>query len=201
MAPSEAWGEPNTYTPGDPRDFERLYRLTYRRVVEMLIAVVGERAEAEDCAQEAFVRAFRAWPRWKPVAPAEAWVQRIAFRVGISHRRWSRLRATGEVLRRFGPPRDGDAADDVVVARDAMLDALRSLPPAQAAAIVLRHHHGFTNRDIATALGIPESTVASRLALAKRRLSELLGPGPSEAMPEAVATPGLPGVGTGGGLS
>ena len=198
---SEVWGEPHTFTPGDPDDFERLYLLTYRRVVEMLVAVVGDRAAAEDCAQDAFVRAFRAWPRWKPVAPAEAWVQRIAFRVGISHRRWSRLRAAGEVLRRFGPPGEARSADSVVVERDAMLDALRRLPAAQAAAIVLRHHHGFTTRDIATTLGIPESTVASRLALARRRLGELLSPEPNPAMAEPVATPALPGVGTDRGPS
>ena len=199
MDSTDIWGDPDTYAPGDPGDFERLYRNSYRRVVEMLIAVVGERAAAEDCAQEAFLRACRAWPAWKPVAPAEAWVQRIAFRVGVSHRRWSRLRATGEVLRRFGPPRDGDAADSIVVERDAMLEALRRLPPSQAAAVVLRHHHGFTNRDIAAALGLPESTVASRLAMARRRLAELLGPSPAESIQEPVVNQPLPDVGIGGG--
>ena len=44
----------------------------------------------------------------------------------------------------------------------------------QAAAIVLRHYHGYTNRAIAQALGIPERTVASRLAIAKQRLRGML---------------------------
>ena len=52
--------------------------------------------------------------------------------------------------------------------------ALRKLPPDQAAAVVLRHHHGYTNREIAFALGSPESTIASRLAKAKERLREEL---------------------------
>jgi len=53
-----------------------------------------------------------------------------------------------------------------------------------AAAIVLRHHHGYTNREIAVALDIPERTVASRLAAAKKHLRLLLGR-------EAVGAPGM----------
>jgi len=51
---------------------------------------------------------------------------------------------------------------------------LRKLPPKQAAAIVLRHFHGYTNREIAISLGVPERTVASRLAAARARLQQLL---------------------------
>jgi DNA-directed RNA polymerase specialized sigma24 family protein len=56
------------------------------------------------------------------------------------------------------------------LARDDRREALRKIPAKQAAAIVLRHYHGYTNREIAAALGIPERTVASRLAAAKARL-------------------------------
>jgi DNA-directed RNA polymerase specialized sigma24 family protein len=63
---------------------------------------------------------------------------------------------------------------DAIVETDAFLAALRQLPAQQAAAIVLRHHHGYTSREIATSLGIPESTVASRLAHARQRLAVLL---------------------------
>src|SRR4029079_9363717 len=55
-----------------------------------------------------------------------------------------------------------------------LAEALAKLPPKQAAAIVLRHYHGYTNRAIAQALGIPERTVASRLAVAKDRLRVML---------------------------
>jgi RNA polymerase sigma factor (sigma-70 family) len=54
-------------------------------------------------------------------------------------------------------------------------DALHQLPPKQAAIIVLRHQHGYSNREIAAALQIPEATVASRLATAKARLRQQLG--------------------------
>jgi RNA polymerase sigma factor (sigma-70 family) len=52
---------------------------------------------------------------------------------------------------------------------------MRALPPKQAAALVLRHVHGFTNREIGAAIGVPERTVASRLAAAKGRLRARLG--------------------------
>jgi RNA polymerase sigma factor (sigma-70 family) len=56
------------------------------------------------------------------------------------------------------------------------MKALAELPPKQAAAIVFRYHHGYTNREIGAALGIPERTVASRLAAARDRLRVALGP-------------------------
>ena len=51
-----------------------------------------------------------------------------------------------------------------------MLRELRRLPPKQAATIVLRHLHGYSNREIASVLGVPESTIATRLAAAKKTL-------------------------------
>jgi RNA polymerase sigma-70 factor (ECF subfamily) len=56
-----------------------------------------------------------------------------------------------------------------------LVSALRKLPTKQAAALVLRHYHGYTNREIAAALGVPEPTVASRLAAARRQLQATLG--------------------------
>jgi RNA polymerase sigma-70 factor (ECF subfamily) len=167
-------GEPS-YRPGSAPDFDRLYRASYPRLVRTLTALLRDAAAAEDCVQEAFVRAFKAWPRWRPDAPAEAWLHRIALNVAASHRRYQRLRDVGEVLRRFGRPElERDPA--AVVERSDLLDALRRLPPRQAAAIVLRHYHGYTNREIAAALGVPERTVASRLAAARERLQQELGP-------------------------
>ena len=79
------------------------------------------------------------------------------------------------IIRRRG--RRAAQADPAVLAeRSDLLKALRKLPPKQSAAIVLRHFHGYTNREIAVALGVPEQTVASRLAAARARLQLLLGP-------------------------
>jgi len=139
-----------------------------------LVAVLGDRAAAEDCVHESYLRAYRHWKDWRGDAPAEAWLHRIAINTAISHQRYARMREVGQVIRRLGRP--APPADPASLAeRSDLIRALRRLPPKQAAAIVLRHHHGYTNREIGAALGIPERTVASRLAAAKARLRQELG--------------------------
>jgi RNA polymerase sigma-70 factor (ECF subfamily) len=173
--PDPPSGEPGAapYRPGNDEDFDRLYRVAYPRILATLVGMLHDREAAEDCAQEAFVRAYRAWPRWREVAPAEAWLHRIAINVAVSHRRRERLRQVGELVRRLGVPAAGPdptSAEGSVLTRE-----LAALPPKQAAVIVLRHLHGYSNREIAVALRVPEQTVASRLAAAKARLRARLG--------------------------
>ena len=135
--------------------------------------MLRDRAAAEDCTQDAFERAFKAWKSWRPDAPAEAWLHRIAINTAINAQRRERLQEVGAMLRRAGRP--ASPADPALVAeRSDLVTALRRLPPKQAAAIVLRHFHGYTNREIGIALGVPERTVASRLAAARSRLQQSL---------------------------
>ena len=163
-----------TYRPGSEADFERLYRNTYRRILGTLITVVRDRATAEDCAQETFERAYRNWKNWKPDAPVEAWLHRIAINVAISDRRHQRIRQAGELIRRLGRPARGPDPS-LVAERSDLVEAMKKLPPKQAAALVLRHYHGYSNREIAAALGVPEQTVASRLGAARKHLQAVLG--------------------------
>ena len=164
------------YRPGSREDFDRLYCATYQRVYGTLLALLRNRAAAEDCTQEAYLRAFRAWPRWQPDAPAEAWLHRIAINVAVSYHRRERLREIGQLLRRLGPPPDTDPGD--ALASSELLAELGRLPRRQAAALVLRYFHGYTNREIGHALGVPERTVASRLIRARARLQERLADSP-----------------------
>jgi RNA polymerase sigma-70 factor (ECF subfamily) len=167
------------YRPGVKEDFDRLYRSTYQRIFATLVLILRDPAAAEDATQEAYLRAFKAWSTWKQEAPAEPWLYRIALNVAFTHRRRERLHEIGEVLRRLGRPRQPDPAE---LEQSDLARELRRLPPKQAAAIVLRHLHGFTNREIARALGVPERTVASRLAAAKERLRTRLGDQPETEM-------------------
>ncbi|HVA20947.1 MAG TPA: sigma-70 family RNA polymerase sigma factor [Candidatus Micrarchaeia archaeon] len=177
------------YRPGSAADFDRLYRATRDRLLHTLLGVLSDRDAAEDCVQETFVRALGVWDRWRPDAPAEAWLHRIALNVAISHRRREKIRGVGELVRRMGRPQSPpDPADGV--GAEVLLQALRTLPPKQAAAIVLRHHHGYSNREIAVALGVPERTIASRLAAARGRLAAELGAGAIEAGGQSSARSG-----------
>jgi RNA polymerase sigma-70 factor (ECF subfamily) len=155
------------YRPGVREDFDRLFRESYRRILYTLMGILRDPDAAEECTQEAFVRAYRAWDRWKPEAPAEAWLHRIALNVAISYRRRERRRGLGELVRRLGRARADEHDPEPTTG---LAEGLRRIPPRDAALIILRYHHGYTNREIAAALGAPESTIASRLASAKRRL-------------------------------
>ena len=183
MARPDPSSEPR-YTPGSREDFDRLYRSAYPRVYRTLSAILADPAEAEDCAQDAFVQAFQAWARWRPTAPAEAWVHRIAVNRAISYRRRARLRTVGEVLRRLGRPAPPSDPADSATNPD-LLSALRAIPPKLAAAIVLRHYHGYNNREIAVALGVSERTVGTRLRQAAERLRTIIEPSFSLAAPSA----------------
>jgi len=184
------------YRPGSSEDFHLLFHATYPRVYRTLTAILGDPAEAEDCAQDAYVQAFQAWDRWKPDAPAEAWIHRIAVNRAISLRRRARLRSVPELLRRLGRPEKVDDPADVATRPD-LLSALRSIPPKLAAAIVLRYYHGYNNREIAAALGVSERTVGTRLNQAAHRLRAILNedfslelvPALSSDNPESYARP------------
>jgi RNA polymerase sigma-70 factor, ECF subfamily len=165
--------EPPPYEPGSEADFERLYRNMYRQILGTLITLLGDRAAAEDCTQDTFERAYKNWKSWRPEAPVEAWLHRIAINVAISERRHDRLRQAGEVIKRLGkptPPPDPASLAE----RSDLIRAMRKLPTKQAAALVLRHYHGYSNREIAAALGVPEQTIASRLGAARKQLQVTL---------------------------
>ncbi len=174
------------YRPGSKEDFDRLYRTSYPRVFRTLAAILSDPEAAEDCTQDTFVQAFQAWKRWRPDAPAEAWVHRIAVNRAISYRRSAKLRSLGEIVRRLGRPSPPADPAEVAASSD-LLTALRALPPRLSAAIVLRHYHGYNNREIAAALGVSERTVGTRLRQAGEKLRALLGtaflPGAAGAFP------------------
>ena len=165
--------EAAAYVPGSEADFDRLYRTSYQRIVRTLIGIVGSQPAAEDCAQEAFTRALRAWKSWRGDVPAEAWIHRIAINTAISHRRREKIRALPSLLTRLGAPEAGPHpdlhTDEISVVRE-----LRRLPPRQAAAVVLRYYHGYTNREIAAALAVTERTVGNWLAQALGTLRDRL---------------------------
>ena len=138
-----------------------------------MITVLGDKAAAEDCTQDTFERAYRSWSSWRPDAPVEAWLHRIAINVAVSDRRRARIRQAGELVRRLGRP--SPTPDPTALAeRSDLIRALRKLPTKQAAALVLRHFHGYTNREIAASLGVPDQTVASRLTAARKQLQVAL---------------------------
>ena len=154
----------------DERAFDEFYAISFRRVVGQVYAMCGDLAEAQDCVQEAFIRA---WDRRRSLdadqAP-EAWVRTVAYRLAVS--RWRRAR-----LARRPPDRACATAAPAEpdVTRVALARALRALPPEQRRAIVLHHLCDLSVADIALETGAPVGTVKARLSRGRAALAELLG--------------------------
>src|SRR5207245_9887473 len=123
----------------------------------------------------ALLSGFRAWGGWRPDAPAEAWLHRIAIHAAISYQRRAKLRSIAVILRRLGRPAAGPDPAQLALNRD-LAAALRRLSPKLRAALVLRHYHGYTTREIPAAIGLAERTVNKRLRIAAERIRALFAP-------------------------
>ncbi|MFE4606588.1 SigE family RNA polymerase sigma factor, partial [Kitasatospora indigofera] len=161
---------------GGSEDFNSFYEASYGQLVAHLYAMTGDLGEAQDAAQEAFVRA---WDRWHQVSTHDnpvAWVRLTGQRVAIS--RWRRARTAVRSWIRHGPvgPIAGPGPDTV-----ALVEALRKLPEAQRSALVLHHMGGRSVAEIAAEAGVPVGTVKARLHRGRQALALLLGEEPAEA--------------------
>jgi RNA polymerase sigma-70 factor (ECF subfamily) len=143
--------------------FEALYEREYTSVFRSILGIVLDAAMAEDLTQETFIRAYRARHKYKPTAPPGAWLHRIGVNLAISHLRRQRL---ARLLpgRLYTPPEGRDY--DQVDARNVVTSALEVLTPKLRAAVMLHFYQGFTREEVASILGIPPGTVASRMAKA-----------------------------------
>ena len=144
-------------------EFRELYDQQYTSLYRSIRAVVLDGAAAEDLTQEAFVRAYRARHRYTPTAPPGAWLRRIGINLAISYLRRQKLARVLPARLYIAPDRrEYDRAE----ARDVVTKALGTLSPKLRAAIVLHYYDGLTREEIASVLGVPAGTVASRIAKA-----------------------------------
>jgi RNA polymerase sigma-70 factor (ECF subfamily) len=163
----------------DAEAFDALYAASFRRLVAQIYAMCGNFVEAQDCVQEAFVRA---WDRRRALdteQSPEAWIRTVAYRLAVS--RWRRaqraLRAPDRSQLRDGVPEPDSSRLELV-------RALQLLPADQRRAIVLHHLCDMSVRDIATEIGVPVGTVKARLSRGRAALAALL------AIPEEKQTDG-----------
>ncbi|MDI6097026.1 SigE family RNA polymerase sigma factor [Actinoplanes sp. NEAU-A12] len=146
-----------------------LFRSRYARLVGVVALVSGSRAEAEDCVQDAFLKAFDRWDHVSRLESPEAWVRTVALRLSSNRRR--KARNMFKALTRHGPPRDEPSpeADQVDVAR-----ALRRVSTGQRQVVVLHYLVGLGVDEIARELRVAPGTVKSRLSRARVVLGPLL---------------------------
>jgi RNA polymerase sigma-70 factor (sigma-E family) len=154
----------------EDRGFEEFYQATRQRVVTFLYAMSGDRTEAQDAAQEAYVRAWQRWSTISRYDDPEAWVRTIGYRLCLN--RWRKARNRIVAYRRHGATSvAGPPSDDTV----ALVTALKKLPEADRHAIVLHHLLDRSVADVAAQTGVSANTIKTRLVRGRRTLASLLG--------------------------
>ncbi len=137
--------------------FARHWSPAYRAAV----LVTGDRAAAEDIAQEAFLAALRALPSFDARRPLRPWLHRIVVNRAIDFARARALRS--EVGADAAPEAPAPAVVDRQAVGDDVAAALLRLGPEQRAVVVLRYLLDFTPGEIGAMLDLPRGTVNSRL--------------------------------------
>ncbi len=153
--------------------FEDFFHANHEKLLRVLYLASGDRHEAEDLVQEAFVRVYERWDRVRETENPAGYLYRTALNVHRSRGRRMAL-ATRKALRvaprREPAPDLASAAGD----RDAIRRALRSLPLGQRQAVVLVEWLGMSDEEAGTILGVAAVTVRVRISRARTRLQAML---------------------------
>jgi RNA polymerase sigma factor (sigma-70 family) len=166
---------------GDLRAWETIVRAHQGIAFRTAYLFSGSAADAEEAAQDAFVKAYRALGRFRRGSPLRPWLLRI-----VANEAKNRRRAAGRreaLALRAAQDRPGGAVpspEAVLLAgeeREGLLAAVERLPDEHRDAIVCRYFLELSEEETAAALGIRRGTVKSRLSRALERLRDELGEG------------------------
>lgn len=168
-------------SPMDPRESRQIGGLSFDAVYQDLEDAVyrycfrlcgGRRAEAEDLAQDTWVQVWRSLHQFEGRGEVRGWIFRIALRQWLARR--DAVERIGALHDEAGPGSDPRPATDL---RLALEEALGHLPEAQRTALILVKSEGFSHREAAEILGVPQGTVQFRVFSALHRLRKLLAEG------------------------
>ena len=160
---------------GDERAFQLLSRRHLPAMLGLARRILGNAAEAEDVAQEAFLRVWTHAPRWQPLAQLRTWLTRIVVNLCLDRKRrapWVDLEAAGDIADPApgaGEKAESDERQRMVAA------AIDKLPARQRDAIMLTYSEGMSNAQVAEILGTSVSAVETLLVRGKQNLRRALG--------------------------
>ena len=173
---------------GDEEEFSRIVGAYQRPVFNLCYRMLGERTQAEDAAQETFLRAFLNLKHYDAERPFATWLLSIASHHCIDRLRRRRLHlASLEELN--GAMQFADAApgpEKVLAVSEEereLRQSLLQLPRKDRAAVVLRYWHGLSYAEVGETLSLTPSAVKSRLHRARRQLAEQWSSRQSELVP------------------
>lgn len=162
---------------GEREAFSLLIRHNIRRVYRAAYALMKNRDDAEDIAQETFMRAYQNMNRFDEAMPLFPWLYRIARNLCLNRIQRVTKRETELPEIDYIPYVSAGPEDSAIEAeeRQRIRDAVARLPDQQRKIIQLSHFQECSYREIADILNIPIGTVMSRLYNARCKLRELLG--------------------------
>jgi RNA polymerase sigma-70 factor, ECF subfamily len=162
---------------GDHDAFATVVRLYDRRLRGIAYRVLGDRDRMDDALQEAYVRAFRALPRFRGDARVGTWLFRITYNAcldELARARKTTYLSLDELVEQASDPSE---LEDALYARSEVATALAALSPDERAVVFLVDVEGFDYTAAGRVLGVPVGTVASRLNRARSALRSALRPG------------------------
>ena len=161
---------------GDISAFEQILKLHQRRVLMLSWRLLGNLDDAQDSAQEVFLRAFKYLHRLDSAKPVEAWLVRITINVCRDFGRQRQRRQKLET--EFRSPDKTDANPFTDIASGERLEMLRqavaSLPHKERAAFVLRDIDGLSTAEVAVLLNSSETTVRSQISIARVKIRKAI---------------------------
>ncbi len=170
MAATET-GRMKASPSGDHDAFEQLITQHQRMIHSLCYRMTGSMSDAEDLAQETFVRAYSALPTFRSEARVSSWLYRIAVNQCLNWK--SRKERQERVLRQWVEQADSTGPGDSGRTQQVQ-EALMRLSAKQRASIVLVTYDGLSHAEAAKVLGCSETTVSWRLFAARRKLKKLL---------------------------
>ena len=179
---------------GDAAAFTELMAPREKRVYYTCLRLTGNAQDAQDCAQEAMLKAFRALPGYQAAASLDTWLYRICVNACLDALRRRRPQESLEEMKEggFEPPDRGltpYAALEKKERHEALKKALAALPEDLRTALVLFNLQGRSYEEIAQITGVALGTVKSRVSRARERLKEILGQN-KELFPQSLVQPG-----------
>jgi len=167
---------------GDSFAFQALVERHRSMVYRVAYQFAGNHHDAEDIAQEVFIKVYRSLDRFRQDAQLTSWMYRIVMNACIDHRRRQRpavAAAFGEEAeqRMLNTPEDRPGPEERAYAGElgqVLESEIGRLPNGQRVVFVMRHHQGMKLCEIAEALGLAEGTVKRQLHAAVHRLRQAL---------------------------
>ena len=161
---------------GNVGAFEHLYRAHIGRVMGLCLRMTRRRDIAEDCAQLAFVRAWRSLGAFEGRSAFGTWLHRIAVNEVLTHARnhGTRVEADETVDESIEAQREGSGEYDAGEVMD-VERALATLPEGSRHVVVLQAVYGYSHEEVADMLGIAVGTCKAQLHRGRRLLRERLG--------------------------